>query len=302
MDKETENQNMPLEQAEQTPENADADTPEKEKTDWIGELKSIGLLLLAVLTFHSLVAKPFYIPSVSMMPGLLVGDRLIVSKYAYGWSWVSPTFHILPRFSGRLFGSLPERGDIVILTPKDQSSDYIKRVIGLPGDIIELRGGQVFLNGVGVPQEIQPDISLPVDANSPCRGQEFPGSIDKDADGNPVCTLPILRETLPNGVSYDIIDLGPGSTDDVESVKILAGHVYLLGDNRDLSADSRVASPPGLGGTIPWENIGGRAEFITFSLDGTTSFNPLSWFGAFRSGRSGNSLRPEENATAATVE
>jgi len=293
---ENEEQNMTTEQAESG--SIDSEKTEKEKTDWIGELKSISLLLLAVLAFHSLIAKPFYIPSVSMMPGLLVGDRLIVSKYAYGWSWVSPTFHILPRFSGRLFGSLPERGDIVILTPKDDSSDYIKRVIGLPGDIIELRGGQVFLNGVGVPQEIQPDLSLPVDANSPCRGQEFPGSIDKDASGNPVCTLPILRETLPNGVSYDIIDLGPGSTDDVEPVKIPQGHLYLLGDNRDLSADSRVASPLGLDGTIPWENIGGRAEFITFSLDGTTSFNPLSWFGAFRSGRSGNSLRPEKNESA----
>ncbi|MEO9599726.1 signal peptidase I [Parasphingorhabdus sp.] len=272
--------------------------PEKEKTDWIGEIKSIALLLLAVLTFHSLVAKPFYIPSVSMMPGLLVGDRLVVSKYAYGWSWVSPTFHILPRMEGRLFGSLPERGDVVILTPKDQSSDYIKRVIGLPGDTIELRGGQVFLNGVGVSQDVQPDLQLPIDANSPCGENEFPGARGTDADGNPVCNLPIVRETLPNGVSYDIIDLGPQFTDELAPVIIPEGQVYLLGDNRDLSADSRVASPLGLGGTIPWENIGGRAEFITFSLDGTTTLNPLSWWGALRSGRAGTSLRPDKAAPA----
>lgn len=269
----------------------------KQKTDWVGEAKSISLLILAVLAFHSLVAKPFYIPSVSMMPGLLVGDRLIVSKYAYGWSWVSPTFHILPRMEGRLFGSVPERGDVVILTPKDQSSDYIKRVIGLPGDTIELRGGQVFLNGVAVEQEIQPDLQIPIDANSPCDSQEFPGADGVDADGNPVCNLPILKETLPNGVSYDIIDLRPQMTDDVAPVKIPENHVYLLGDNRDLSADSRVDSPLGLGGTIPWENIGGRAEIITFSLDGTTTLNPLSWFGAFRSGRAGSSLRPDKAAT-----
>ncbi|WP_422344639.1 signal peptidase I [Parasphingorhabdus sp.] len=268
---------------------------EKEKTDWVGEAKSIGLLLLAVLAFHSLVAKPFYIPSVSMMPGLLVGDRLIVSKYSYGWSWVSPTFHILPRMEGRLFGSLPERGDIVILTPKDQSSDYIKRVIGLPGDTLELRGGQVFLNGIAVDQEAQPDLELPIDANAPCGSREFPGLRGTDAAGNTICSLPILRETLPNGVSYDIIDLGPQGTDDVAPVIIPEGHVYLLGDNRDLSADSRVANPLGLNGTIPWENIGGRAEFITFSLDGTTSLNPVSWFTSFRSGRAGTSLRPDRD-------
>tara|TARA_R110000824_G_scaffold140748_1_gene306962 strand:+ start:56 stop:949 length:894 start_codon:yes stop_codon:yes gene_type:complete len=296
MDQETEEKNMAIENAA---DSGSAQKPEKEKVDWFGEVKSIGVLLLAVLAFHSLVAKPFYIPSVSMMPGLLVGDRLIVSKYAYGWSWVSPTFHIVPRVSGRLFGSMPERGDVVILTPKEQSSDYIKRVIGLPGDTIELRGGQVFLNGVGVRQDVQPDLLVPIDANSPCGEHEFPGARGKDAAGNPVCRLPIVRETLPNGVSYDIIDLGPQYTDDVGPVEIPEHQVYLLGDNRDLSADSRVASPLGLGGTIPWENIGGRAEFITFSLDGTTTLNPLSWWGAFRSGRAGTSLRPAKAVTAA---
>lgn len=292
---ETKDENMA---AENAAEPASADKSDKQKTDWLGEAKSIALLLLAVLAFHSLVAKPFYIPSVSMMPSLLVGDRLIVSKYAYGWSWVSPTFHILPKMEGRLFGSLPERGDIVILTPKDQSSDYIKRVIGLPGDRFEMRGGQVFLNGTAVPQEVQPDLQIPIDANSPCNGQDFPGSKDIDADGNAVCSLPIIRETLPNGVSYDIIDLGPQYTDDVAPVIIPENHVYLLGDNRDLSADSRVESPLGLDGSIPWENIGGRAEIITFSLDGSTSLNPLSWFGAFRSGRAGSSLRPAQAETA----
>ena len=293
MDQETRDKNMAL---DNTADSKTSGKPEKEKTDWIGEIKSIALLLLAVLAFHSLVAKPFYIPSVSMMPGLLVGDRLIVSKYAYGWSWVSPTFHVVPRVSGRLFGKMPERGDVVILTPRDQSSDYIKRVIGLPGDTIELRGGQVFLNGVGVRQDVQPDLQVPIDANNPCNPQEFPGARGVDADGNPVCNLPILRETLPNGVSYDIIDLGPQYTDDVAPVQIPEGQVYLLGDNRDLSADSRVSSPLGLGGPIPWENIGGRAEFITFSLDGTTTLNPLTWFSSFRSGRAGLSLRPHKAA------
>ncbi len=297
MDQETEEKDMAL---ENTAGGDSTKKPEKEKTDWIGEIKSIGLLLLAVLAFHSLVAKPFYIPSVSMMPGLLVGDRLIVSKYAYGWSWVSPTFHILPRMEGRLFGSLPERGDVVILTPREQSSDYIKRVIGLPGDTIELRGGQVFLNGVGVKQEFQPDMEIPIDANSPCSESEFPGARSADAKGNPVCRIPILKETLPNGVSYNVIDLGYRPfVDDVSPIKIPENQVYLMGDNRDQSADSRVSPPDGLGGPIPWENIGGRAEFITFSLDGTTTLNPLSWYGAFRSGRAGTSLRPDKAVATA---
>ncbi len=295
MDQDTEDKNMAL---ENTADSKTAGKPDKEKTDWIGEIKSIALLLLAVLAFHSLVAKPFYIPSVSMMPGLLVGDRLIVSKYAYGWSWVSPTFHVVPRVSGRLFGAMPERGDVVILTPRDQSSDYIKRVIGLPGDTIELRGGQVFLNGVAVKQDVQPDLQVPIDANSSCGVNEFPGARGSDAAGNAVCNLPILRETLPNGVSYDIIDLGPQYTDDMAPIAIPEDEVFLLGDNRDLSADSRVASPLGLGGSIPWENIGGRAEFITFSLDGTTTLNPLTWISAFRSGRAGTSLRPDKAVTA----
>ncbi len=291
MDQETEDKDMT---AEKVADDGVSGKPEKEKTDWIGEAKSIAVLLLAVLAFHSLVAKPFYIPSVSMMPGLLVGDRLIVSKYAYGWSWVSPTFHILPRMEGRLFGSMPERGDVVILTPKDQSSDYIKRVIGLPGDTFEMRGGQIFLNGEPVPQEVQPDLEIPIDANAPCNESEFAGLRDVDAVGSPVCRIPILRETLPNGVRYDVIDLGSRYGVDTVAPQIIPeGHLYLLGDNRDLSADSRVPSPQGLDGTIPWENIGGRAELITFSLDGSTTINPLSWFGAFRGGRAGTSLRPD---------
>jgi signal peptidase I len=101
-------------------------------TDWLGEIRSITVLILAVLAFHSFIAKPFYIPSESMMPVLLKGDRLVVSKYAYGWSYVSPSFHVLPAMPGRLFGKLPERGDIVIAQPQGRSEDYIKRVIGLP--------------------------------------------------------------------------------------------------------------------------------------------------------------------------
>ncbi|HEV2865003.1 MAG TPA: signal peptidase I [Allosphingosinicella sp.] len=280
-----------------------AAAPAKQGTDWWGEIKAIFWLILAVLAFHSFIAKPFYIPSESMMPGLLKGDRLVVSKYPYGWSWVSPSFHILPRSQGRLWGRMPERGDVVIVTPPGQSSDYIKRVIGLPGDTIELIEGNVYLNRQMLRHEIRPPLSLPVDQNLECsnkgpRGEEtgFPDRRVRQADGQFVCVLPIVREYLPSGRYYDIVDDGPSNVDNFPLIRIPPNHVFLMGDNRDHSADSRVAiEAQGLGGPVPWENVGGRAEFITFSLDGSSSyFNPISWFTALRGGRAGTSLRPAQ--------
>ncbi len=282
-------------------------------TDWLAEVRGVFWLVAAVLGFHSFIAKPFYIPSESMMPGLLVGDRLVVSKYPYGWSFVSPTvpnpaavFRGLilrqpveswsiefPFTAGRLFGHLPERGDVVIVTPPGKNQDYIKRVIGLPGDRLEVRGGTVILNGVPVKRRSMGTRRIAVDANQPCRDADFPGAIVRDGQGRDWCQLPIVRETLPNGRSYDTIDLGyDWQVDDYAAIRIPPDRVFLMGDNRDRSADSRVAlSRQGLGGPVPWENLGGRAELITFSLDGSSQWwNPLSWFGALRNGRAGTSL------------
>jgi signal peptidase I len=273
--------------------------PARAGTDWWGEVKAIFWLILAVLAFHSFVAKPFYIPSESMMPVLLKGDRLVVSKYPYGWSWVSPSFHVMPEVRGRLLGALPERGDIVIVTPTGGSSDYIKRVIGLPGDRIEMIDGQLLINGRAVRRERRPDAMIPIDANVECAFGGDSGRVT-GADGRAYCRLPIVRETLPNGATYDTADTQVSGADDFAPVRVPAGHLWLMGDNRDHSADSRVAlDQQGLGGPVPWENIGGRAEFITFSLDGTSHYlNPISWFTALRGGRAGSSLHPQRTAPA----
>ena len=272
--------------------------PEKGGSALWREIKGLLWVLLAVLLFHSFVAKPFYIPSESMMPALLKGDRLVVTKYPYGWSWVSPSFHIFPHWDGRLLGKMPERGDIVIVTPPGQSDDYIKRVIGLPGDTIEVRDGRLVINGTPITSERRPPAMVSVDANVPC-GIEFSGFQVQQADGKLYCRLPIVRETLPNGVTYDTIDLGEGAGDNYGPITVPADHLFLMGDNRDRSADSRFSlGPPenGLGGPVPWENIGGRAEFITFSLDGSAQWlDPISWFESLRSGRAGTSLRGQKD-------
>jgi signal peptidase I len=280
---------------EVAPEETAVERSARRRAEWWAEIKGIFWLIVAVLAFHSFVAKPFYIPSESMLPDLLVGDRLVVSKFPYGYSFVSPTFHLMPFIDGRLFGSLPERGDIVIVTPPGTRTDYIKRVIGLPGDRLEVRGGQVILNGVPVPRGPLHYIDLPVDENSTCSPLEYPGARQPGPNGEIVCHLPVVTETLPNGRRYDTIDLelGYSEGDNYGPITIPEGDVFVMGDNRDRSADSRFSlAELGLGGPVPWEYIGGRAEFITFSLDGSASWNPLTWFGAFRGGRAGTSLHP----------
>ena len=278
----------------ESPPDAATQPEAPERVDWLGEIRSLALMLLAVLAFHSLVAKPFYIPSISMMPTLLVGDRLVVSKYAYGWNWSSVSFHLAPRGTWRLMGRTPEYGDIVIVVPRNREEDLIKRVVALPGDRIAVVNGQIVLNGKPVPQAVEPPVEVPVDANQPCEDYEFPGLHARKPSGREVCELPALRETLPNGASYVVIDHVDQMLDHMPEIRVPAGHVFLMGDNRDHSADSRASfAENGLGGPVALSDIGGRAEFVTFSLDGSESLNPLSWFPALRGGRAWGTLRPE---------
>ncbi|WP_156842205.1 signal peptidase I [Novosphingobium aquimarinum] len=268
-------------------------------TNWLAELRGLAIMLLAVLAFHSFIAKPFFIPSISMMPNLLVGDRLVVSKYPYGWNWSSLSFHLLPRGTWRIAGSTPEYGDIVIVVPRNRREDLIKRVVALPGDRIAVVNGQIVLNDKPVPQEVEPALELPVDPNQPCAEYNFPGLQRRTPTGKQVCELPLLRETLPNGASYLVIDHMDQTLDHMAEIEVPAGHVFLMGDNRDHSADGREPlALNGLGGPVPLTDIGGRAEFVTFSLDGTQSWNPLTWWPALRDGRSWTSLRPPLDPSA----
>jgi len=289
----------------ESPQVTDSDA--SEKVNWLAEIRGLAIMLLAVLAFHSFIAKPFYIPSTSMMPSLWVGDRLVVSKYPYGWSWASASFHLLPRGNWRVLPATPEYGDIVIPVHPTRDEDYIKRVVALPGDTIEVRRGQIILNGQPIKREVVPEVRLPFEPELMCQdGEEERACLEAFEqyrktcpDGRDYFDPPTWRETLPNGATYLTIDYADQSLDNYGPYTVPKDSVFVMGDNRDLSADSRAPGPRGLDGGklpldggIPMANIGGRAEFITFSLDGSTTWDPASWFTSLRGDRAWTTLRP----------
>lgn len=211
-------------------------------------LRIILLALLIALFIRAFLYQPFNIPSGSMRSTLLVGDYLFVSKFTYGYSRHSLPFS-LPLISGRIFSSGPERGDVVVFkNPVDNETDYIKRVIGLPGDRIQMRAGVLYINGEPVQME---------------RVEDF---IQTDVFGNMRRTARYL-ETLPNGVTHVILDENPrGPSDNTGVYLVPSGHYFMMGDNRDNSTDSRVLSAVGY---VPLQNLVGRADFLFFSTDGS---------------------------------
>lgn len=253
----------------------------KPESSFTSFLVKLGLF---VLVLRSFVFSPFSIPSESMLPRLLIGDYLIVAKWPYGFTHYSIPFSP-PLWSGRLFGRDPERGDVVVFkAPPNQRQDYIKRVIGLPGDLIEVRNGQVILNGTPVPRKRIADFIEPLTDNSACKKSDAIQFREKASDGSERCRYPRYQETLPNGKSYAVLDLGTTPADDTQVYSVPADHIFLMGDNRDRSADSRFPAVEGAGiGIVPTENIIGRACFSVFSTDGSAAWlKPWTWFSAAR--------------------
>lgn len=256
-----------------------ASRPRARRSEWRATLWMLTRLLLLVLALRSFVFAPFVIPSESMLPRLFVGDFLIVSKFSYGFSRYSTPVAV-PLWHGRLPAVLPARGDVAVFkAPPDSTRDFVKRVIGLPGDTVQMVHGRIILNGAAVPQRRVGDFEIPMSGNYHCSG-DFAATDTSQS----VCRYRQYRETLPNGKSYTVIDRGATPADDTPLFTVPAGHVFMMGDNRDDSADSRFPAIAGQGiGYVPLENLEGPAAFIFFSTDGDARWwAPWSWFTATR--------------------
>ncbi|APH56810.1 Signal peptidase I [Granulibacter bethesdensis] len=230
-------------------------TMSERKSGFWSNVVVIVYAALIAIGFRTFLFEPFNIPSGSMIPTLQVGDYLFVSKYAYGYSHFSLPF-APDLFSGRIFGSLPHRGDVVVFRlPTDTSTSYIKRVIGLPGDTVQMREGHLFINGTEVPRKehgvytIEGEGSSPVPEEDKLYVEDLPG-----ASGQGGVDHLILKRS-----DHEMLDNTP-------EFKVPAGHFFAMGDNRDNSQDSRVMSVVGF---VPIENLIGRAEFIFFSVHAT---------------------------------
>jgi len=232
--------------------------PKKDENSLYETVKVVVQALLIAVIIRTLLFQPFNIPSGSLIPTLLVGDYLFVSKYSYGYSRHSLPFSP-PLFDGRIFSSEPERGDIAVFKlPTDDTTDYIKRVIGLPGDTVQMIDGRLYINGAMVERE-------------PAGTYR-----SRDAFGRTM-EAARYRETLPNGVSYYVIerDGDRGFWDNTERYEVPQGHFLMMGDNRDNSTDSRDLRAVGY---VPLENFVGRAEIIFFSLEeGASGWRVWDW-------------------------
>ena len=246
-------------------------------------------LALVVVLFRSLVFAPFYIPSESMLPRLLNGDYLLLAKWPYGFSRKSLPFGVPLLPESRVLASDPERGDVVVFkAPPAGEQDWIKRVIGLPGDTVQMKGGQLWLNNQPIPKVRIADFEVAVSPNTKCLTSQF---MAKAADGTDLCKYPRFTETLPGGRSYQVLDLGERSKDTTEPYIVPQGSVFLMGDNRDNSEDSRFTTDEGGIGIVPIDNLLGRATVMMWSTDGSAEWlKPWTWFSAARWDRIGGTF------------
>lgn len=258
---------------------------EESAGDFLKEtVKTVVYAVLLATVFRTFFFEPFNIPSESMLPTLMTGDYIFVSKMRYGYSRYS--FPFAPNlFSGRVLQGEVERGDVAVFKlPRDNDSDYIKRIIGLPGDRIQVLGGVLHLNGEAVPRVPAGAFVFTEDGNMNCL--RWPQYRFPQREGRAECRYPQHRETLPNGVSYLTLDLEPfGAADNTQVYTVPAGHYFAMGDNRDNSSDSRRPMAVGVG-FIPEENLIGRANIIFFSTNGETAFWQVwKWLSAIRYSR-----------------
>ncbi|MDI4238820.1 MULTISPECIES: signal peptidase I [unclassified Bradyrhizobium] len=239
-------------------------------TSWRSQAAQLAAIVAVVFLAKGAIAEPFYVPSGSMEPTLLIGDALVASKYPYGYGTASLPIQItLPESSGRLFGEPPQRGDVVVFRwPGDRSQAWVKRVVGLPGDRIQMRQGQLFINDH--PATLKPD-----------------GSGEAEDDRGHTETAYRYVETLPNGVSHAIFKMRDnGRLDNTPEVTVPAGELFVLGDNRDNSADSRVSVRDGGVGLLPVNNLIGRADAVVGSWDMGIRSQPVwTWPSGFRFAR-----------------
>ena len=254
----------PFEEVSSTPAYARASGKKQKSKGGSGSetmeiVKTIFFALLIALVLRVVLFQPFTIPSASMEPNLYEGDYIVVSKWSYGYSKHSIPFSP-PIFSGRILGQEPRRGDIVVFKlPRDNETDYIKRLIGMPGDRIQMIDNVLFINGTAV------------------RDVEMSRQDVQNLYGTQLTIQ--MRETLPEGREINIQDWGPGNISDNTPVfEVPAGHYFMIGDNRDNSQDSRYDESTGVG-YVPAENLIGKAEIILFSWKpGASLWNPVSWF------------------------
>jgi signal peptidase I len=237
-------------------------------------VKTIVYALLIAGVFRTLFFQPFWIPSGSMKDTLLIGDFLFVNKMAYGYSRYSCPFAMCP-FSGRIFGSEPEHGDVVVFRHPVTGSDFIKRLVGKPGDTVQMRDGALVLNGEALPQEPADEFVETYERQGPM-GQ-FPRCENGPVGQGGACTKSRFTETFPNGRSHNILNIDDSFADNTPLFTVPDGHYFFVGDNRDNSQDSRFPQSVGGVGFVPFENLIGRADRIMFSSAGRSMLYFWTW-------------------------
>ena len=237
-------------------------------------VKTVFWALVIAGVFRTLFFQPFWIPSGSMKDTLLIGDFLFVNKMAYGYSRYSCPFSACP-ISGRILASEPERGDVVVFRHPGTGADFIKRLIGLPGDTVQMKDGVLYLNGQEVPQTPAGDFEE-IKEPQGSKGN-IPACANDPVGMGGTCIKQRFTETLPNGRSHDVLNIGNRAQDNTPVFTVPAGHYFFMGDNRDNSQDSRFPLSVGGVGMLPAEYLIGRADRIMFSSAGKSLFFFWTW-------------------------